>query len=111
MGWLICIDKSLYSGIKDITDKNILQYNLIDSYILEYHILTIEKEIFLPKEKEFFQKDGIWYKNLFIPTKYLEKRFKEIQDSNTFDNFIINFIVAIVNESGSELWEYLQKQY
>lgn len=87
---------------KDITDKNILQYNLIDSYILEYHILTIEKEIFLPKEKEFFQKDGVWYKNLFIPTEYLKKRFEEIQDSNTFDNFIINFIVAIVNESDSE---------
>lgn len=87
---------------KDITDKNILQYNLIDSYILEYHILTIEKEIFLPKEKEFFQIDGVWYKNLFIPTKYLEKRFEEIQDSNTFDNFIINFIVTIVNESDRE---------
>lgn len=87
---------------KDITDKNILQYNLIDSYILEYHILTIEKEIFLPKEKEFFQKEGVWYKNLFIPTNYLKKRFVEIQDSNTFDNFIINFIVAIVNESDSE---------
>jgi hypothetical protein len=87
---------------KDITDKNILQYDFIDSYILEYHILSIEKEIFLPKEKEFFQIDGVWYKNLFIPTEYLKKRFEEIQDSNTFDNFIIDFIVAIVNDFDSE---------
>ena len=34
LGWLICIDKSLYSGIKDITDKN---YYTNSFYILVYH--------------------------------------------------------------------------
>lgn len=83
---------------EDITDKNILQYNLIDSYILEYHILTIEKEIFLPQEKEFFQINGVWYKNFFTPTEYLKKRFDEIEDKKDFDDFILEFIDTLINE-------------
>lgn len=104
---------------EDITNKNILQYNLIDSYILEYHILTIEKEIFLPKEKEFFQKDGVWYKNSFTPTTYLKKRFDEIEDKNSFDDFILEFINIFVNEENTDktkkstltMWRWLSYFY
>ena len=38
LGWLICIDKSLYSGIKDITDKN---YYTNSFYILVYHNISV----------------------------------------------------------------------
>lgn len=87
---------------KDITDKNILQYNLIDSYILEYHILTIEKEIFLPKENEFFQKNGVWYKNSFTSTMYLKKRFTKVEGEEIFNYFILDFIDTFSNEEDTD---------
>ena len=105
---------------EDITNKNILQYNLIDSYILEYHILTIEKEIFLPKEKEFFQIDGVWYKNSFTPTEYLKKRFDEIKDKKDSDDFILDFFNTFVNEEDTDktkkstltiIWRWLSYFY
>ncbi len=61
--------------LKDISKENLIKHNMIEKYILTYLIPTIEAEIFEPKEDEFFEKNGIMYKNLFKHSKYLKERF------------------------------------
>jgi hypothetical protein len=43
-------------------------------YIFTHQIPTIEAEIFEPKEDEFFEKNGIMYKNSFKHSIYLNER-------------------------------------
>ena len=69
--------------VKDlITPKtqNITQSKLYQ-FILLNDIPVVTDIVFNPKENEFFEHDGAIYKNIFIHTKYLEKRFNNRIDS------------------------------
>jgi hypothetical protein len=98
------ISRDLDRAIKIIKSKEIVKKDKVSSdkiydYILNYHIPMVESEIFNPKEKEFFESNNILYKNSFISTKHLMKRFEEYQKTDTiYDGFIINFLEHLTNE-------------
>jgi hypothetical protein len=98
------ISRDLDRAIKIIKTKEIVKKEKVSSdkiydYILNYHIPMVESEIFNPKEKEFFESNNILYKNSFISTKHLMKRFEEYQKTDTiYDGFIINFLEHLTNE-------------
>jgi hypothetical protein len=98
------ISRDLDRAIKIIKSKEIVKKDKVSSdkiydYILNYHIPMVESEIFNPKEKEFFESNNILYKNSFISTKHLTKRFQEYQKTDTiYDGFIINFLEHLTNE-------------
>ncbi len=82
----------------DILKNNLIVPNMHEKYILTYQIKAIENEIFEPKEEDFFEKDGVLYKNLFSYTKYLKKRFEHTEGIKLYDCFIIEFFENIANE-------------
>jgi len=84
---------------QDITQNSTIKHNQIEDYIFTHQIPLIDKEVFEPSEKEFFQKDGILYKNIFVHTNFLEKRFCNIASRDFYDCFIINFLEHLVNET------------
>ncbi len=61
---------------KSIIKKDIVTNDKVHKYILEHQIPNIESEVFNPQEDEFFELNGVMYKNSFEPTEYLKKRFK-----------------------------------
>jgi len=87
---------------QDITQNSTIKHNQIEDYIFTHQIPLIDKEVFEPSEKEFFKKDGILYKNKFVPTKFLEKRFCNIASRDFYDCFIINFLENLVNETDQD---------
>lgn len=83
---------------QDITKNSSISHNQIQGYIFTHQIPLIDKEVFRPSEKEFFQEDGMWYKNTFLSTKFLEKRFLNIDSKDFYDCFIICFLENLVGE-------------
>lgn len=84
---------------KEIVKKDKVSCDKIYDYILDYHIPMVESEIFNPKENEFFVLENILYKNSFIHTEFLKKRFEELLErKENFDGFIINFLEHLTNE-------------
>jgi hypothetical protein len=91
-------------SIKDILKANIIDNNKIEQYIFSHQVPVIEGEIFEPKEKEFFNKNGVLYKNLFLYTDYLKQRFIDPEEHQTgnYDCFIIDFFENIVDEANQD---------
>lgn len=87
---------------KDITKNGSITHNKIENYILTHQIPVIDSEIFDPREKSFFQKDEVWYKNKFEPSEHLQKRFDYIEKIDYFDCFIIDFFENIAGENNHE---------
>lgn len=98
------ISRDLDRAIKIIKSEEIVKKDKVSSdkiydYILNYHIPMVESEIFNPKEDEFFEFNNILYKNSFISTKHLMKRFQELKKiKHIYDGFIINFLEYLTNE-------------
>ena len=89
---------------KEISKDNLIKHNIIEKYILVHQIPAIEDEVFEPRHKEFFYKDEILYKNSFLYTKYLKKRFQNIQNNtNNYNCFIIDFLENIANENTQDI--------
>ena len=89
-------------SLKDITKSNSIEHSITMKYIFTHQILAIEKEIFEPKEKEFFERNGVICKNLFFHTSYLKKRFDNQDNINYYDCFIIDFLDNISMEATQE---------
>ncbi|QOY54027.1 hypothetical protein HUE87_09020 [Candidatus Sulfurimonas marisnigri] len=86
-------------SVKDIKKEDKIIHDQIEQYIFEYHIDIVDNEVFEPKEEEFFIKDGVWYRNEFLYTQYLKKRFDNINNtSKIYDGFVIDFLENITNE-------------
>lgn len=83
---------------QDIAQNSTIKHNQIEDYIFTHQIPLIDKEVFKPSERDFFQKNGIWYKNKFVYTKFLEKRFREIQRPDIYDSLAIDFLENLVGE-------------
>ena len=61
-------------NVEDLTKNRIITNNKITQYIFEHQIPFVSDYLFEPWiEKEFFELDGILYKNLFSYTLYLKK--------------------------------------
>lgn len=87
-------------NIKDLTKNKNIEHDRINKYIFEHQVPFVEKEVFeLNNENEFFEINNILYRNLFTYTSHLKKRFNTIQKKSYFDNFVIDFIEVITNES------------
>ena len=90
-------------SVQDLAKNKTLQTNTLEQYILTSQILVIEGEVFDPKEREFFDRESVLYKNFYPYTKYLEKRLiTQQRDLGYYDCFIVDFLEAMTSESTEE---------
>lgn len=90
---------------REIINKDgIVTNNKLYHYILVLQIPSVEAEVFNPKQKEFFEENGMLYKNSFVYTDYLSKRFDDLKtDESSFDCFILDFLENITNENSFDI--------
>lgn len=90
--------------IKIETNKSVEETKGKGNTIHISELLLVEDEIFNPVEKqEFYQKDGIWYRNTYSPSIYLTLPVNQYEEPKAIFALIFN----IVNNDSQRFWYVL----